>query len=341
MMTRKIPIMALIAGIVVGGAATEGFNVYRQSQDSYRRFQDSQRFQQRVHCKAVADAYVKENTDLRDNSETGTSVMLEKVDYSPARNSCVADFETNTYFKWGATERESVQDLLSGETLFSVSASQFGSGSTTKRTGLDLEIFRFRFLPRVWDYVMNNASEPVELEQEYAQMQSDLSPKASSPASTIAEPNGWQTVPAKEYDAQGKPITSPQSPGTGKQYLDPTTGAPIQIDPVTGERVRLSANRESAPGDKWDKYAVPSSKSPTPSFIPDAPASQQKPYLDPTTEPIQASKSPPNSAHPSLTERFIQSLATVIVVMPVLWLLGKLRKRDRDAATSDSREQKN
>jgi predicted negative regulator of RcsB-dependent stress response len=101
MMTRKITMMALIGGVVLGAAATEGFSVYRQSQDSYRQSQASQIFQQRVHCKAVADAYVKENTDLRDNTETGTSVTLDKVDYSPARNSCVAEVETTTYFRGG------------------------------------------------------------------------------------------------------------------------------------------------------------------------------------------------------------------------------------------------
>ena len=37
--------MALIAGIVLGGAATEGFNLYRQSQGSYRRSHDSKSFQ--------------------------------------------------------------------------------------------------------------------------------------------------------------------------------------------------------------------------------------------------------------------------------------------------------
>ena len=56
--------LPLLAGIVLGAAATEGFNVYRQSQDSYRKSQASSIFQQRVHCKAVADAYVKEKTDL-------------------------------------------------------------------------------------------------------------------------------------------------------------------------------------------------------------------------------------------------------------------------------------
>lgn len=189
MMTRKITIMALIGGFVLGAAATEGYNVFRRSHDS-------QSFQQRVHCKAVADAYVKVNTDLRDNSETGTSVRLDKVDYSPARNSCVAAVETTTYFKGGFLVFQSVQDLLSGETLFSVKSS----------TDEDFDVFRFRFLPRVWDYVMNNASEPVQLEKEWGLMQSKSPPKATS-----AEP------------AQGNPWDKPQPP------IDPATGKPIQV----------------------------------------------------------------------------------------------------------------
>jgi hypothetical protein len=228
MMTSKITIMALVAGITLGAAATEGFNLYRQSQDSYLRFRDSQSFQQRVHCKAVADAYVKENTDLSDNSVNGRIVTLDKVDYSPARNSCVAELDTGYSFKGGATEFETVQDLLSGDTLFSVSASQFGSGSTARRTGEDLDAVKVVFLPQVWDYVMNNADKPVEIEKELARIDSKNSLKATAPASSVAEPNDWQTLPAKEYEAQGKPISSPQSPGTGKQDFYPDTGKPIQ-----------------------------------------------------------------------------------------------------------------
>ena len=85
------------------------------------------------------------------------------------------------------------------------------------------------FLKKEWidpafDYVMNNADEPVALEKAYAQMQSELAPKATAPASSVAEPNDWQTVAVPEYDAQGKPIASPQQ----KIYLDPNTGERIQ-----------------------------------------------------------------------------------------------------------------
>jgi hypothetical protein len=88
--------LTLIGGFFLGVAATEGFNVRRQSHDS-------QIFQQRMHCKDAADAYVKEKTDLNENGVTGTSVTLEKVDYSPARNSCVAELDTTTYLRGGGS----------------------------------------------------------------------------------------------------------------------------------------------------------------------------------------------------------------------------------------------
>jgi hypothetical protein len=203
--------MALIAGIVLGAAATEGFNVYRQSQDSYRQSHDSRIFQERARCKAAADAYVKENTDLNDNSERGKSVTVDKVDYSPARNSCVAELESISFFKGGALIFQSVQDLLSGETLFSLQCNKDCVEMLQKSEWID----------PAFNYVMNNADEPVALGKQFVQMQSELH-KATVPDSSVAEPNDWKTVPAKEYDAQGKPI---------------------QIDPVTGERIQTPASQ--------------------------------------------------------------------------------------------------
>ena len=150
MMTRKITIMALMAGIVLGVAAIEGFNIYRQTHDTYRQTHDSQIFQERLRCKAVADAYVKENTVLNDNSVTGRSVTLDKVDYSPARNSCVAELEETTYFRGGALVYQSVRDLLSGETLFSVNCAK----------DCVEELQKLQFVDPAFDYVMKNADEP-------------------------------------------------------------------------------------------------------------------------------------------------------------------------------------
>jgi hypothetical protein len=146
-MIRKITIVALIAGILLGAAATEGFNVYRQSHDG-------RIFQERLRCKAVAEAYVKENSsDFKEDplAKSGVTVALDRVDYSPARNSCVAELETSYYSQRIALancENLSVRDLLSEETLFSA-----------KCTGDCLSVKPFYADP-AFDYVMKNASEP-------------------------------------------------------------------------------------------------------------------------------------------------------------------------------------
>lgn len=165
MMTRKITIMALIAGIVLGGAATEGFNVYRQSHDS-------QIFQERLRCKAVADAYVKENsTDFKEDptAQSGVTVTLDKVDYSPARNSCVAELET-AYIP-SPLAFKSVQDLLSGETLTSAQCDDV------------CEMMGSPFIDSVFDYAMNNASKPIELIKAEALREPWKSPPKSAPTS--------------------------------------------------------------------------------------------------------------------------------------------------------------
>jgi len=140
MTTRKITTMAFIAGIVLGAAATEGFNVYRQSHDS-------QIFQERLRCKAVADAYVKENsTDENSTEPMGVSLTLDKVGYSPARNSCIADLESVIYYPGGARRTENVEDLLSGENLFSVNCTE------------GCEMLQVMSVDPAFDYVMKNAS---------------------------------------------------------------------------------------------------------------------------------------------------------------------------------------
>ena len=165
MMTRKITVMALIAGILLGAAATEGFNVYRQSHDS-------QIFQQRVRCKAIADAYVKANsTDVEANPDatSGVSVTLDKVDYSPARNSCVAELETAYVAPRVAIVSDSVQDLLSGETLFSAHCRGECQAGPLKFTEAD----------DAFDYVINNASAPVALQKTEDLIEAKESPKSA------------------------------------------------------------------------------------------------------------------------------------------------------------------
>ena len=64
-----------------------------------------------------------------------------------------------------------VEDLLSGETLFSA-----------KCPG-DCVGVEVMFVKRAFDYVMNNASEPIELEKEMATYLESKSPPKSAPPS--------------------------------------------------------------------------------------------------------------------------------------------------------------
>ena len=110
MTTGKLTVMALMGGVVLGAAATGGFDAYRQSRDS-------RVFEERAHCKALADAYVKAHStaaEANPDSSGFVSVELDNVAYSPARNSCVAALETTIAIPHVAIVSESVEDLLSG-----------------------------------------------------------------------------------------------------------------------------------------------------------------------------------------------------------------------------------
>jgi hypothetical protein len=191
MTTRKTATMGLIAGIVLGATATEGFNIYRRSHDS-------QIFQERARCKAIADAYVKENsTDLKanPNPSSAVTVTLDKVDYSPARNSCVAELETAREFqtprRFLLIEDVSVQDLLSGETLFS-------ERGTKDAPAGDLKIL---FADRAFDYVMKNTSEPIGLQEQAGRMTAQ--PK-SAPASVTAGDEKGNPIPDSEHSPKSQ-----------------------------------------------------------------------------------------------------------------------------------------
>lgn len=189
MTTRKITIMALIAGIVLGAAATEGFNFYRQSHDS-------QIFQERLRCKAVADAYVKEENST---DPEHVFVDLEKVDYSHARNTCVAEVEKTLYASSGYVITETVQDLLSGETLFSTACTK------------DCEALRY-MAEDAFDYVINNASNPLKLQETaraYMKLQAQEGQSKHPPKS--APPSGLKA----ERD-QAKPEQGPWTKYQGK-----------------------------------------------------------------------------------------------------------------------------
>jgi hypothetical protein len=115
----------------------------------------------------------------------------------------------------GVLQYERVQDLLSDETLFSANSRDD-----------DLDAFSI-FLPQVWDYVMNNASQPVELENAWALIQSKNPPQSAQ--DKINKSNALQAL----IDPKNPPKSTPPS------------GHP-PIDPATGERIPASQGKSAS-----------------------------------------------------------------------------------------------
>lgn len=103
-MNRKIAVPALTAllGLLVGGTSVECAHRYhdRSSKEA---------FAQRMRCRTLADKYV------RSNSNEDVSVTLQKVDYSPASNTCFAGFETWISSSLGNEVSWDLVNLLTGE----------------------------------------------------------------------------------------------------------------------------------------------------------------------------------------------------------------------------------
>jgi hypothetical protein len=105
MWRTRITVVAFLVGVLVGTGSVEAFHMIR---DRNHR----QVFEEKIRCKGLAEVYVKSN------SEDESFVLLERVDYSPARNSCIASALEVHEPGHGSSEHYRVVDLLSGETLY-------------------------------------------------------------------------------------------------------------------------------------------------------------------------------------------------------------------------------
>jgi hypothetical protein len=126
-------LLIALAGLCIGAALDEGLHAIRnRSGDEV--------FQQRLHCRTFADAYVKKNSDAN------TSLILERVDFSPGRRSCVATISKAANWGRGTTwwSYETV-DIVTGEMLFKGDC----NGNDAKATsfcgnGQDMELMQKR-----------------------------------------------------------------------------------------------------------------------------------------------------------------------------------------------------
>jgi hypothetical protein len=95
--------VVLVIGILLGSITIEAIHIIR---DKHRH----QVFEERLRCKELADAYLKAET------EEDSYTTLDRVDFSPSRNSCIVATRQLTYRHW--SERFDVVDVISGEALF-------------------------------------------------------------------------------------------------------------------------------------------------------------------------------------------------------------------------------
>jgi len=106
-------VVSALLGFCVGAALDETLHTIRNRQAKAKDRDSNEVFQRRVRCKSLADDFVTKATD--DN----TSLFLERIEFSPARHSCVGAFTRAMSGKRGTLYSYEAIDILTGETLYS------------------------------------------------------------------------------------------------------------------------------------------------------------------------------------------------------------------------------
>jgi hypothetical protein len=131
-------------GFLVGGGAVQMFHTVRDQRDrtkhDERTKMDREIFKQRLTCKDLAEAYLKGKANESDNL-VAVVANLNRVDFSPARNSCIASTSGGRYYRNQTLLDYAVVDLMSHETLFEGSCNQTNTqASNFCGNGKDMEL---------------------------------------------------------------------------------------------------------------------------------------------------------------------------------------------------------
>lgn len=102
-----------LVGLVLGAALDEGLHALRNRKPRFRNQDSSQLFQQRLRCKSEAEEYEKKFSD------SNTSTSSDKIEFSPARHSCVGEFTRISSGHGTEVWVYETVDILTGESLFS------------------------------------------------------------------------------------------------------------------------------------------------------------------------------------------------------------------------------
>jgi hypothetical protein len=106
-------VLVALLSLCVGAALDEALHVIRNRKSEARDRDSNELFQRRLRCKSEADVYA------RKSSEDNSTLMLEKVEFSPARRSCIGAFTRAISGKTGTLYSYEAIDILTGETLYS------------------------------------------------------------------------------------------------------------------------------------------------------------------------------------------------------------------------------
>jgi hypothetical protein len=131
--------LGALVGICAGFAIDEALHASRNRQSQAKERDGNELFQRRLRCKSEADDYAKKS------SESNSGLMVEKVEFSPARHSCVASFTRITSGKRHEIWSYETIDILTGETLYSEECIE--NDSNDKRfcgNGRDMDIRKGR-----------------------------------------------------------------------------------------------------------------------------------------------------------------------------------------------------
>src|ERR1700730_78484 len=136
--SNKLWLVATVAllGLCVGVALDEAAHMVLNRKSEARDRDNNELFQQRLRCRNEVDAYMRSTSD-----DGNGAPMLEVVEFSPPRHSCVAEFTRVLSGKGAEIWTYETVDILTGETLFrDLCLMRGGDSSNTCGSGMDMQL---------------------------------------------------------------------------------------------------------------------------------------------------------------------------------------------------------
>ncbi len=132
-------VLGALLSLCVGAALDEALHMARNRKSEARDRDSNELFQRRLRCKSEADAYAR-----RSSEGNSTFMLVEKVEFSPARHSCIGAFARAMSGRRVTLYSYEAIDILTGETLYSGECAEndaasrifCGNGRNVELTGI-------------------------------------------------------------------------------------------------------------------------------------------------------------------------------------------------------------